>query len=152
MPCSLSLERILIDIAGANAANLNWPDEFGLKMGVDGGSSIQRDIWAYAAVSRPTTTSPNPPIKLILPKKVNAAPFLSAALAGCWLSDPLNEFVYGRRGATFIAAIFCFASVIGAACSRSTAQLLACRILLGVGMGSKASAWSWHSFDGIRAN
>ena len=62
-----------------------------------------------------------------------AAPFLSAAIFGAWLSDPLNEFLYGRRGATFIAAIFCFASVIGAACSQSTAQLLVCRLLLGIG-------------------
>lgn len=104
---------------GSNAANLNWPDEFGLKLGNETTPAVRADVWYYAVV--------------------NAAPFLSAAWFGAWLSDPLNEFLYGRRGAPFIAAIFCLASVIGAACSRNTAQLLVCRLLLGIGMGSKAS-------------
>lgn len=104
---------------GSNAANLNWPTEFKLDLKNATSAGKPFDTWAYAGV--------------------NAAPFLSASLAGCWLSDPLNEFFYGRRGATFIAAIFSFASVIGAACTRNTGELLACRLLLGIGMGAKAS-------------
>lgn len=34
---------------------------------------------------------------------------------GAQLSDPLNEYFFGRRGALFIAAIFSFSTVIGAA-------------------------------------
>ena len=94
--------------SGANAANLNWPQEFRLRLGQHDTEPNSADVWYYAAV--------------------NAAPFLSAAFAGAWLSDPLNEFLYGRRGATFIASIFCFASVIGAACTQTTGELLACRL------------------------
>ncbi|KAF2430709.1 MFS general substrate transporter [Tothia fuscella] len=104
---------------GSNAANLNWPDEFGLQLKTGNSSGKSLDTWSYAAV--------------------NAAPFLSAALGGCWLSDPLNEFLYGRRGATFIAGLLCFSSVIAAACTHSTKALLGCRVLLGIGMGAKAS-------------
>lgn len=55
------------------------------------------------------------------------------------MSDPLNEHVYGRRGAIFIAALFSLASVIGAAYAKTWESLLACRVLLGMGMGAKAS-------------
>jgi hypothetical protein len=54
----------------ANAANLYFP-EF-LKM-TDGKGTVL-DTWLFSAQ--------------------NAAPFLSGSLAGCWLSDPLNEW-YG---------------------------------------------------------
>lgn len=57
---------------------------------------------------------------------------------GCWCSHPLNHHC-GRRGAVFISAIFCFFSVIGSAVTQNWPQLLGCRILLGVGMGVKAS-------------
>ena len=57
---------------------------------------------------------------------------------GCWLSHPLNHR-FGRRGTIFMSAIFCFASVVGSAFTQSWQQLFACRILLGIGMGSKAS-------------
>jgi len=33
----------------------------------------------------------------------NAVPFLAGSTFGAWLSDPLQEYVYGRRGAMFIA-------------------------------------------------
>jgi MFS family permease len=55
------------------------------------------------------------------------------------LSDPLNEILYGRRGAIFIAALFSFSSVIGAAYASGWKSLLVCRVLLGIGMGAKAS-------------
>ena len=53
-----------------------------------------------------------------------------------WLSDPLNNWL-GRRGTIFIAAIFSLLAPIGSACTQHWGQLVACRILLGVGMGLK---------------
>jgi MFS family permease len=69
----------------------------------------------------------------------NAALFLSGALAGCFLSDPLNEWLNGRRGAILIAAIFTFISVIGTAFWQTKWELLIFRIIVGLGMGAKAS-------------
>ncbi|KAJ5531254.1 hypothetical protein N7527_004647 [Penicillium freii] len=70
---------------------------------------------------------------------INAAPWLSGSLIGTWLSDPLQER-FGRRPALFLSAIFCVAVVIGrTAHCPSWETLLACRVLLGVGIGSKAS-------------
>ena len=57
---------------------------------------------------------------------------------GCWLSHPLNHR-FGRRGTIFVSAIFCCLSVIGSAFTQSWPQLFACRLLLGIGMGTKAS-------------
>ncbi|KAH0551158.1 hypothetical protein GP486_007507 [Trichoglossum hirsutum] len=50
----------------------------------------------------------------------------------------LNYF-WGRRGTIFVAAAFCLLTVIGSGCSRTWQQLLACRLLLGLGMGAKAT-------------
>ncbi|KAJ5395329.1 uncharacterized protein N7487_009632 [Penicillium crustosum] len=86
---------------------------------------------------------------------INAAPWLSGSLLttaayyssadsnhkfrGTWVSDPLQER-FGRRPALFLSAIFCVAVVIGrTAHCHSWKTLLACRVLLGVGIGSKAS-------------
>ncbi|KAJ9665056.1 hypothetical protein H2201_004922 [Coniosporium apollinis] len=109
------------DQSSMNGANLHWPRDLGLHVGASTGDSlsIKKDIWVFAFI--------------------NAAPFLFAALIGAWLSDPLNEYVYGRRAAIFISALFCFFSVIGSACTHTWQQLLACRVLLGIGMGAKAS-------------
>lgn len=53
-----------------------------------------------------------------------------------WLSDPLNNWL-GRRGTIFIAAIFSLLAPIGSACTQHWGELVACRILLGIGMGLK---------------
>ena len=83
-------------------------------------------------------------------------PYFGASLLGCWLTDPLNYF-FGRRGTLFWCGIFCTLSVIGEAFAQSWLQLLVCplllcllqvdeltkiqvcRLLLGLGMGPKAS-------------
>ena len=54
------------------------------------------------------------------------------------MSDPLNNYL-GRRGTIFISAMFCCLSVIGSACTQNWQQLFVTRLLLGVGMGCKAS-------------
>jgi MFS family permease len=69
---------------------------------------------------------------------INAAPYVGSAFVGCWVSDPLNNF-FGRRGTIFVSANFCLWAVFGSAFTQTWQQLLACRILLGVGMGAKAS-------------
>jgi MFS family permease len=64
---------------------------------------------------------------------------LTFTLRGAWFSDPLNEYLSGRRPAIFVAGIFSFFPAIGAGASRTWVQLLVCRILLGVGLGCKAA-------------
>lgn len=56
--------------------------------------------------------------------------------SACWISDPLNHRL-GRRTTIFIAAIFSLLAPIGSACTQNYGQLIACRILLGIGMGLK---------------
>lgn len=53
-----------------------------------------------------------------------------------WISDPLNDWL-GRRGTIFAAAIFSLIAPIGSAVTQHWGQLVATRILLGIGMGLK---------------
>lgn len=53
-----------------------------------------------------------------------------------WLSDPLNH-ILGRRGTVFLAAIFSLLSPLGSSLTQHWGQLVACRVLLGIGMGLK---------------
>lgn len=57
---------------------------------------------------------------------------------GCWLSDPINNW-FGRRGVIFFSAHFCIWPVIGSAFCNTWQQQLANRLLMGIGMGVKAS-------------
>lgn len=70
---------------------------------------------------------------------VNAIMYFSASLFGCWVSDPLQSLILGRRGAMILSAGLCIAGAIGSACSNTWTQLLGCRIVLGAAMGSKAA-------------
>jgi MFS family permease len=65
--------------------------------------------------------------------------YFSASIAGCWLSDPLQSLILGRRGAIFFSACLCLAGAVGCAFSQTWQQLLGCRIVLGAAMGAKAS-------------
>ncbi|KAE8336673.1 hypothetical protein BDV24DRAFT_178338 [Aspergillus arachidicola] len=76
---------------------------------------------------------------LLLGGFIDAAPWLSGSIIGTWLSDPLQEGNYGRRPALFISAVFCAACVLGTARCVTWQQLLACRVILGIGIGAKAS-------------
>lgn len=69
---------------------------------------------------------------------VNGSPHVGASFLGCWLSDPLNNYV-GRRGTIFFSAIFCIFPVLCQAFCQNWEQLLVCRLLLGIGWGCKAS-------------
>lgn len=69
---------------------------------------------------------------------VNAGPYIGSAFIGCWLSDPINNW-FGRRGVIFFSAHFCIWPVIGSAFCNTWQQQLANRLLMGIGMGVKAS-------------
>ncbi|KAH8726634.1 general substrate transporter, partial [Phaeosphaeriaceae sp. PMI808] len=111
--CSVAAIAQGWDQVSMSAANQYWPAELGLDM------QKTRDIWLFGII--------------------NASSFLFASMVGAWLSDPLNEFLAGRRPVIFIAAIFSLIPVIGAAVCQNWTQLLICRLLLGVGMGCKAA-------------
>ncbi|KAL1897600.1 hypothetical protein Sste5346_003906 [Sporothrix stenoceras] len=107
------------DVTGSNGANLSFPDAFdiadtGAKCEAAGNCS--NNSWLIGLI--------------------NAMPFITLSLFACWLSDPLNHY-FGRRGTIFIGAIFSLLAPIGSGLSQNWKQLLACRMLLGMGMGIK---------------
>ncbi|KAM3414753.1 hypothetical protein BST61_g9906 [Cercospora zeina] len=103
---------------GSNGSNLTWPvdllDPSSSSCDAQGGQS-----WLFAIV--------------------NAAPWFSAAIFALLLSDPANELLFGRRAAIIISSIFILAASVGGALVQTWQQFLACRIILGIGMGCKAS-------------
>ncbi|TQW00560.1 hypothetical protein V2A60_001635 [Cordyceps javanica] len=110
--CSIGAAVQGWDQTGSNGANLHLPRALGI------GSDSTADQLRVGLV--------------------NSAPYIGTALVGCWLSDPLNDAV-GRRGTIFFAANFCLWPVLASAFCRTWEQLVACRLLLGIGMGTKAS-------------
>ncbi|KAL2044666.1 hypothetical protein N7G274_002440 [Stereocaulon virgatum] len=121
--CSIGAAVQGWDQTGSNGANLSWPVDFGVpdaapKTGPVPGVNYDLNSWIVGVV--------------------NSGPYIGSAFIGCWCSDPLNNF-FGRRGTIFFSAIFCFFSVIGSAVSQDWPQLFVTRLLLGIGMGSKAS-------------
>ncbi|KAF6836721.1 hexose transporter [Colletotrichum plurivorum] len=110
--CSIGAAVQGWDQTGTNGANIFFPAEYGI------GGTSDHDV-------------------LIL-GLVNAGPYIGSALMGCWLSDPLNNY-FGRRGVIFISAHFCIWPLIGSAFSQNWEQQLVNRLLMGVGMGIKAS-------------
>lgn len=107
------------DQSSINGANLTWPGDLGVPVDLSQPTQRATNVWIFSIV--------------------NASSYFSAALIGAQLSDPLNEYAFGRRGALFIAALFSFGTVIGAAYVKNWQQLLGMRILLGIGIGAKAS-------------
>ncbi|OTA97197.1 hypothetical protein M434DRAFT_386953 [Hypoxylon sp. CO27-5] len=110
--CSIGAAVQGWDQEGSNGANLSFPAQFGI------GGDTDHDV--------------------LLVGLINSAPYIGSAFIGCWLSDPLNN-LFGRRGTIFISAIFCLLTPIGGALTQNWQQFLISRILLGVGMGIKAS-------------
>lgn len=110
--CSIGAAVQGWDQTGSNGANLSFPRAYG----IDSDSIHDKLIVGL----------------------VNAAPYIGTSLVGCWLSDPLNHY-FGRRGAIFAAANFCLWPVLASAFCSTWQRLLICRLILGVGMGAKAS-------------
>jgi MFS family permease len=80
---------------------------------------------------------------------VNAAPYLSASVLGCWLSDPINNW-FGRRGAIFLTALCLVASPIGSGFSSSWQTLFVCRLIMGLGMGAKGTTVPVFAAENVR--
>ncbi|CAM1508977.1 Fc.00g027160.m01.CDS01 [Cosmosporella sp. VM-42] len=110
--CSIGAAVQGWDQTGSNGANIFFRKVYG----IDGGSTHD----------------------LLITGIVNAGPYLGSAFIGCWLSDPLNN-LFGRRGAIFFSAHFCVWPVIGSAFCHTWQTQLICRLLMGIGMGAKAS-------------
>ncbi|KAL0932457.1 hexose transporter [Colletotrichum truncatum] len=110
--CSIGAAVQGWDQTGTNGANIFFPKEYG----IDGNSVHDTMILGL----------------------VNAGPYIGSALMGCWLSDPLNHY-FGRRGVIFFSAHFCIWPLIGSAFSHNWQQQLVNRLLMGIGMGAKAS-------------
>ncbi|OAA76666.1 Sugar/inositol transporter [Akanthomyces lecanii RCEF 1005] len=110
--CSIGAAVQGWDQTGSNGANLHLPRALGI-----GGDSTADQLRVGL---------------------VNSAPYIGTALLGCWLSDPMNDY-FGRRGTIFFAANFCLWPVLASAFCRTWQQLVVCRLLLGIGMGTKAS-------------
>ncbi|KAL5507358.1 hypothetical protein ACEPAH_6814 [Sanghuangporus vaninii] len=110
--CSIGAAVQGWDQTGSNGANLSFPDEFGI------GTSSTKDTFLVGLV--------------------NAAPYIASSFIGCWISDPVNNWL-GRRGCIFFSAVFCVLAPIGGAFTQSWEELFVTRLLLGIGMGAKAS-------------
>jgi MFS family permease len=106
---------------------MKWPDALTPKLETDPSGGGGHDIWLYSIV--------------------NAVTYFTAALVGTWISDPLQELLFGRRAALFVAALAILASSLGSGFVRTVYQLLGTRVVLGVGMGCKASVIPIYSAE-----
>lgn len=107
------------DQTGSNGANLTFAQSFGIPDSGDqctADGSCESNSWIIGFV--------------------NASPYIAIALFTAWLSDPVNEFL-GRRGTIFVAAVFSLLAPIGSGLTQKWGQLVACRVMLGIGMGLK---------------
>ena len=107
------------DQASLTGANLLWPIEMHLEVDLSKPQVRTRDVWIFGGV--------------------NGVTYFAASSLGAWISDPLNEYFYGRRGALFVAGLFSFVGVVGCAFCHTWQTLFLCRALVGIGMGAKAS-------------
>lgn len=117
--CSIGAAVQGWDQTGSNGANLSFPLEFGIGNGeTPGAPNHIRDQWLVGLV--------------------NAGPYIGASFLGCWLGDPINNYI-GRRGTIFVSGVFCLLTPIGGALSQTWEQLFITRLLMGIGMGLKGS-------------
>ncbi|PNS18889.1 hypothetical protein CAC42_5428 [Sphaceloma murrayae] len=129
--CSIGAAVQGWDQTGSNGANLSFPVDFGIP---DGDATLpdhERNLWLVGLI--------------------NAGPYIGASFLGCWMSDPLNNYL-GRRGAIFFSAVFCFLPVIGSAVAQNWYQLFITRLLLGIGMGAKASTVPIYAAENVPAS
>ncbi|KAJ5908416.1 hypothetical protein N7495_001098, partial [Penicillium taxi] len=82
---------------------------------------------------------------------INSCPYITICLFAGWLSDPLNDYL-GRKGTIFLAALFSLIAPIGSAFTQHWGQLVAARILLGIGMGLKEVTVPVYSAENAPTN
>ncbi|KAF5361194.1 hypothetical protein D9758_009026 [Tetrapyrgos nigripes] len=128
--CSIAAAVQGWDQTGSNGANLSFPKEFGID-DTPGAPNASRNQWLVGVI--------------------NSAPYLACAAIGCWLTDPLNNLL-GRRGTIFVTGIFCTLSVIGSGLSQTWPQLFVTRLLLGIGMGAKATTTPVFAAENVPAS
>ncbi|KAK9472296.1 uncharacterized protein V1510DRAFT_417876 [Dipodascopsis tothii] len=110
--CSVAAAVQGMDETVINGANLFYPKHFGV------GSDSDHDTWIVGLV--------------------NSGPYLCCALAGCWISDPMNKLL-GRRGTIFWSCFIAMATCIWSACTNTWWHLFIARFFLGFGIGAKSS-------------
>ncbi|EKC98673.1 putative sugar transporter [Trichosporon asahii var. asahii CBS 8904] len=130
------------DQTGSNGANLSFPVEFGLLPPPATEGAQRRDLLPRAGPAKGAGQSRGDWIVGV----INAAPYLAGAIPGVWLSDPLNHW-FGRRGEIFITAVILVATPIGSGFSQTWYQLLAIRLVMGIGMGAKAATVAVYSAE-----
>lgn len=69
---------------------------------------------------------------------INGAPYIAAALVGCWLNTPLNKWL-GRRIVLFICCTIAVVTAIAQAVSPDWQSFLASRFVLGLAVGAKSA-------------
>ncbi|KAF3396189.1 putative polyol transporter 6, partial [Penicillium rolfsii] len=122
------------DQTGSNGANLTFDKQFGIpnnRPDCPDQATCDRNQWIVGFV--------------------NATPYITICLVAGWLSDPINH-VIGRKGTIFIAAIFSLVAPIGSAFTQKWGQLVACRVLLGIGMGLKEVTVPVYSAENAPTN
>ncbi|KAK9489647.1 hypothetical protein V1508DRAFT_444270 [Lipomyces doorenjongii] len=110
------------DQTGSNGANLTWASALGIP---DNGDYC--NISANAAICNKNSW---------IVGFVNSCPYIAITVFAAWLSDPVNN-ILARRGTIFLAAIFSLCAPIGTGLAQNWGQIVASRILLGIGMGLK---------------
>ncbi|KAI1107365.1 hypothetical protein F4804DRAFT_198031 [Jackrogersella minutella] len=69
---------------------------------------------------------------------VNAAPYICCAVAGCWLTEPMNK-LFGRRGTVFVACIISALACFWQAFTNTWWHMFLARFALGFGIGPKSA-------------
>ncbi|KIM73040.1 hypothetical protein PILCRDRAFT_803132 [Piloderma croceum F 1598] len=128
--CSIGAATQGWDQMGLNSANLVFPTEFSIPINA-GAPNAAYNSWIVGVV--------------------NAAPYMASAVCGCWLSDPLNNY-FGRRGTIFITALILIATPIASGFTHSWQTLFVVRLILGIGMGVKASTVPMYAVENSLAN
>ena len=96
------------------------------------------------------------PFRCPLPAPSSSASFLSTVIPfqasdannRNSLTGPLNYYL-GRKGTIMFCSVFCFASCLGQAFCRTWPQLLACRLLLGFGVGPKSATIPIYAAESV---
>lgn len=96
-----------------NGAQIFYKKQFGI-----GDDNSRRDLWLVGLV--------------------NAAPYICCALAGCWLTEPLNKR-FGRRGTVFISCLISATACFWQAFTNTWWHMFIARFFLGFGIGPQSA-------------
>ncbi|KAI1428825.1 hypothetical protein F5Y12DRAFT_799896 [Xylaria sp. FL1777] len=111
--CSLCAAVQGMDETVVNGAQIFYKVQFGI-----GDPNSQRDSWLVGLV--------------------NAAPYISSAFVGCWLTEPMNK-KFGRRGTVFVACLISAAACFWQAFTNTWYHMFIARFALGLGIGPKSA-------------